>query len=146
MTTIERAQSFYAQGYSCSQSVLGAFAEAYDLNLTQALRVAAAFGGGISRTGHICGAASGAIMVLGLAEASLDPADKAAKERLYLRGQEFLSQFQSRFGALECKHLLGLDISSPLYLQQARDKGLFELICPGLVSGSVQILEELLAS
>ena len=82
-------------------------------------------------------------MVLGLAQASLDPTDKGAKERLYLIGQEFLSQFQTRFGALECKDLLSLDISSPPNLQQAREQGLFKSICPGLVVGAIQILMEL---
>ncbi len=146
MTTIEQAQALYTQGYSCSQSVLGAFAESYGLNRAEALRVAAAFGGGISRTGQICGAASGAIMVLGLAEASLDPADKATKQRLYALGQEFLAHFQSRFGAITCPVLLGVDLTTPEGLQQARDQGLFKSICPGLVSGAVEILEELLAS
>jgi C_GCAxxG_C_C family probable redox protein len=143
--SIEQAKELYAQGYSCSQSVLAAFCGSYGLDQTVALRLAAAFGGGISRSGQICGAASGAVMVLGLAHGSFQPTDKAAKEGMYALGREFLERFNNRMGSLDCSGLLGVELGTPEGLEQARANGLFETVCPGAVSAAAVILAGLLA-
>ena len=51
--------------FNCSQAVLGAYADDYGLTVAQAMKVAACFSGGV-RKGEVCGAVSGAIMVIGL--------------------------------------------------------------------------------
>ena len=63
---IDVAGSRFSEGFSCSQSVLAAFAPELGLDADAALRVSAAFGGGMGRTGGTCGAVTGALMVLGL--------------------------------------------------------------------------------
>lgn len=140
----KQAESFFAQGYSCSQSVLAAFAERFHLDRDQALRVAAAFGGGMSRAGETCGAVTGGLMALGLYAGSTDPEDKAAKERTYALGQAFMARFRARFNDLDCRCLLGIDVSQPGGNQAARDQGLYTSICPGLVRGAAEIIEEIL--
>ena len=107
------------------------------------MRLAAAFGAGISLR-QICGAASGAVMVLGLAHGSFEPTDKAAKEGMYALGREFLERFNNRMGSLDCSDLLGVDLSTPQGLDQARGNGLFETVCPGAVSAATEVLAGLL--
>ena len=68
MSRADLALSRFSAGFSCSQSVLSAFAPDLGLELDPALRVAAAFGGGMGRTGRTCGAVTSALMALGAAE------------------------------------------------------------------------------
>ena len=52
--------------YNCAQSVFTAYAEDFGIDKNQALSLAVGFGGGMGRTQDVCGAVTGAIMVLGL--------------------------------------------------------------------------------
>ena len=47
--------------------MLGGFAERYRLSREHAVQLVCAFGGDIARTGELCGAVSGALMVIGIA-------------------------------------------------------------------------------
>ncbi len=139
----ELAGAFFKQGYNCSQSVLLAFAETYGLSLEQAAQVAAGFGGGMGRLGHTCGAVSGGLMALGLARGIVIPGDKAAKEETYALARRFQARFAERFGALDCKDLLGVDISTPEGQAQARTEGRYTG-CAVFVQGAAAILSEML--
>mgnify|MGYP000548419695 CR=1 FL=1 len=139
----EQAAAYMRQGWNCSQSVVLAFAEEAGLTREAALRAAAGFGGGVGRTGNLCGAVSGAVMVIGLRHGAVSPEDKAAKEQTYRLVQEFMRRFQERFGALDCPALLGYDLRDPAEAQKARDAGLFYDRCPLFVQGAVAILTEM---
>lgn len=144
MTRSEDAVARFDSGLNCSQAVLAAFAADYGLEEQSACRVAAGFGGGVGRTGGICGAVTGAIMVLGLAHCSIDHTDPIAKAQLYNRIQRFLEEFSRKTGALSCKDLLGCDIGTPEGFDRARAEGLFEIQCPEYVREAAEILETML--
>jgi len=139
------AVSRFGEGFNCSQAVFSAFAADLGLERDAALRIAGPFGGGMGRTGETCGAATGALMVLGLRFGSTRADDKAAKERMYALAGEFLRQFQARCGSTLCRELLGCDISTPEGLQAAREQQLFKSVCPSLVAEAAEIAEQLLA-
>jgi C_GCAxxG_C_C family probable redox protein len=63
MSNVEIAVASFKAGLGCSQAVLSAFGPGLGLDRPTALRVAAAFGGGMARMGQTCGAVSGALMV-----------------------------------------------------------------------------------
>jgi len=65
VTKQDQALDLFNRGFNCSQSVAGAYAEDLGLKSADALRMAAALGGGIGRSGQTCGAVIGALMVLG---------------------------------------------------------------------------------
>jgi C_GCAxxG_C_C family probable redox protein len=140
------AAHFFDQGYSCSQAVLAAFAGVFELPIDQALRLAAPFGGGISHTGQMCGAVSGALMALGLRYGATSGDDKVTKERMYRIAQAFQQQFTTRFGSVTCPGLLGVDISTPAGLAQARQQNIFKSICPGLVRAAAVMAAELMVN
>jgi len=144
MDSIDLALSYFDRGYSCSQSVLVAFAPQLGLPEELALRVAAPFGGGIGRLGEVCGAISGAIMALGLRYGGFDPSDQAAKDRLYAQVQQLAHQFQEQHRTLLCRGLLGLDLSIPQELQQARRERVFASQCPRYVRTATELVAELL--
>ncbi len=114
----DAALARFRDGCNCSQSALSAFAEELGLPLDVALRLAAPFGGGIGRQGEVCGAASGALMALGLRYGSATP-DKAAKERAYAVAAEFVRRFEERTDALRCRDLIGADQRTPEGLADA---------------------------
>jgi C_GCAxxG_C_C family probable redox protein len=136
------ARSRFSEGFSCSQSVLAAFAPDLGLDANAALRVSAAFGGGMGRLGHTCGAVTGALMALGL-KYGATVADPAAKERTYAQAREFIARFEARHGATACADLLGVNISTPEGQAAAREANLFKTVCPGLVASAAIILQEM---
>jgi C_GCAxxG_C_C family probable redox protein len=140
----ETAQTLFQTGFSCSQSVLAAFAEKFGLEQQAALKVAGAFGGGMARSGATCGAVSGALMVIGLRYGSVSAEDKAAKDYTYAIGQEFLRRFKALHGETTCSGLLGYHIGTPEGMQQAREQGLFKERCPIFVRDAAMILDEML--
>jgi C_GCAxxG_C_C family probable redox protein len=109
-----------------------------------ALRVAAGFGGGLARSGEVCGAVAGAVMALGLRHCG-DPAEEPlSKEASYPAVREFLARFRAIHGSITCRELLGVDISAPGKLEQAREQGLFKSRCPLFVRSAAEIVESLL--
>ena len=64
LTRQEKALDYFSRGFHCSQSVLAAYADRCGLSEEQALKLGACFGSGMRR-GEVCGACSGALMVLG---------------------------------------------------------------------------------
>ena len=149
MSNVDLAVACFKEGYNCSQAVFSTYAPtlgpALGLDRETALRVAAPFGGGMGRTGETCGAASGALMVMGLRYGQATAEDKDAKEKTYKLAAEFLSRFAARNdGCVKCRELLGYDVGDPEDRQAAREQGLFETRCPKFVRDAAEIVEQLL--
>lgn len=141
MTRAEKALSLFASGFNCAQAVLGAFAKDYDLEEAKALRLACGFGGGMGCTARTCGAVTGAFMVIGLRYGNYEKGDKESKPLTYRKVKEFIEEFEKRHGSIECRQLIGIDISSEQGLAEAREKKLFKSICTKLVQDTVNVLE-----
>jgi C_GCAxxG_C_C family probable redox protein len=143
MDAIDIALDQMFSGFNCSQAILSAFSQQFDLPVEMALRIAAPFGAGIGRMGRTCGAVSGAFMVIGLKYGNVWAEDQISKEKAYQVARLFAERFQARLGSLECRELLGYDLSKPEELQLIREMGLFQIRCPELVRASVEVLAEL---
>ena len=144
MTRTEQAVAHFQDGFNCAQAVLQAFAgEALDS--ATAAKLAGGFGGGMGCLAGTCGAVTGAYMVLGLWHGAVSGKDKAAKENTYRLVREFAARFRERQGALDCRDLLGCDISRPGGTEEARQKGRFVTVCPRMVQAAAEILEEFAA-
>ena len=66
MTKAEEAVILLQQGFGCAQVVFSVFAPDFGIDRDTALRISEGFSAGMSSTDNICGALSGAIMVIGL--------------------------------------------------------------------------------
>ena len=144
MSSVELAVACFSEGFCCSQAVLSTFGPQFGLDRDAALRVSAAFAGGMGRLGDTCGAVTGAFMVIGLKYGTIDPADAQAKEMTYRLVREFVDKFKARNGSVVCRELLGYDISTPEGLEAARDKKRFATLCPKYVRDASEIVELLL--
>ena len=105
---IKKAVELFKQGYNCSQSVCGAFADMYGYTEEQALRMSASFGGGIGRMRMTCGAACGMFILAGLHKGTIVGDDREGKEANYKLVQQLADEFSRRNGSLICAELLGL--------------------------------------
>ena len=145
MTDREKnANSCFNEGFSCSQAVLLAFSDLFNLDRNTALKISQPFGGGIAHQGETCGAVSAAFMVIGLKYGRIQVDDLEAKEKTYEKILDFIDKFASKNGSTVCKELLGFDISTPEGFKKAEDAGLFNSLCPKLIQSSVEILEKIL--
>jgi C_GCAxxG_C_C family probable redox protein len=81
------------------------------------LRVASNFGGGVAGWGDMCGAASGAAMVIGLLYGTEGTETLKVYDEMRLRErnmtQRFLQSFRERWGYVSCRGLLGCEGCSP---------------------------------
>jgi len=131
-------------GFNCAQAVSSAFCEDFGINKEQVAKMACVLGAGMARSGEVCGAVSGAFMVLGMKYGSSKPQDTDSKEKSYQMGAKFKKMFEAKHGTVICRKLIDADISTPEGLKAARAKGVFENICTNLVKDSVEILEDIL--
>jgi len=137
------ADARHREGFNCAQATFSTLAEGLGLPLDAAMQIAAPFGGGMGRRGEVCGAASGALMALGLRYGS-SVADKNAKEAMYAITAEFLRRFETRAGALHCRDLIQADMTTPEGLAWARARNVFATICPGLITAAIEIADDLM--
>jgi C_GCAxxG_C_C family probable redox protein len=134
----------FSKHFNCAQMVFSSFAEELGLKEETAKKIACGFGGGVSHTGHMCGAVTGAIMVIGLKYGKSDPEDETSKDKTFSLVKEFIDKFSELHGSLYCKDLLGLDMSKPEEFAEIQRTRRNKEICPRFIKSSVEILEEIL--
>jgi len=140
MTHREEAQSLFAGGFNCAQAILAAYGPELGLERDIALRLASAFGAGMGR-GEVCGAVSGALMVIGLRFGAANAWNKAQKARLQKRASEFMEKFTALHGSVKCSALIGADLGTHEGRREARRRKVFEGLCTGFVRDALEILD-----
>jgi C_GCAxxG_C_C family probable redox protein len=144
---MDKAQKAYetmvVHSMNCAQAVLTTFCEELGLDTSLAMKVAWAFGGGMSQSGGTCGAVTGAYMALGL---GLERSGDYMKDRVKMHAaqDEFRKRFMQLHGSLSCTELTGYDLSIPGEGEKAHDKHVFSEVCPRLVRDAASIVEDIL--
>jgi len=136
---VKTAQERFDQKFNCSQAVFSAYASQLGIQEEIALKLASPFGGGTAHQGHVCGAVTGALMVLGLHKGNATP---ETKEETYRLAEEYIKRFQEFHGSILCRELTGYDISKPDEYQKARESRVFSDTCPGLVKDATELVAE----
>ncbi len=114
----DKALSFLAEGYNCTQSVFGALAPDLGLKRDLAFKIASAFGGGMNM-GSTCGALTGAMLALGLA-AGFGEYSPERKDAFSELNQELTRRFRKSIGHLDCRDILQIDSPNAAQKQSAR--------------------------
>ncbi|MGD0708031.1 MAG: C-GCAxxG-C-C family protein [Anaerolineaceae bacterium] len=140
----QKAIRYHDAGCNCAQAVFATFADQFGITEPQALKLAASFGGGMGRSGEVCGAVTGALIVLGLNYGASTPTDRESKLLAYRKASEFMEEFRRRQGEIHCRALLGMDISTEEGWQQARETNRFNIVCTPLIESAVTILQEMI--
>ena len=143
MDNVSKAVQYYENGYMCSQAVFAAFAEEFGITEKQAFQIGACFGGGMCK-GEVCGACTGALMVLGMKYGQFDLNDTASRAKGGAMAVKFLDEFGKRKGSYVCRDILGCDLRTEEGRNSARSNGLFRTLCPEMVRTAAEILTEML--
>jgi C_GCAxxG_C_C family probable redox protein len=143
MNRADQSVQLFEQGFSCSQAILATYGPPLGLDRDIALKAAAGFGGGIGCMGTLCGALGGLFIAIGLKYGTTDPSDKDTKMKTYEIVKNAAEQFEKQYGSVNCRDLLGFDLSTPQGKEQAKKSGSFD-ICPNLIRCAAQIAEETL--
>ena len=139
----EKAVNYFSQKLHCSQSVLAACAEECGITEEEALKLGSCFGGGM-RKGHVCGAVSGALMVLGLLYGQKSVGDTEGLQLSNKVNDLMMARFKERCGSYICNDLLGCDITTEKGHQFCVDNKLFTDFCPKMVATAVDVVEEII--
>ena len=142
MTKRELASGHFKQGYNCAQSVVLAFKDELGLDERTLLTMASPFGGGMGRLREVCGAVSGAFIVLGLKFGYVSAEDYEGKKRLYGYVQEVGNRFKALNGSYICSELVGLPAGADKPAPEKRtDEYYKKRPCADLVGDAAEILE-----
>lgn len=140
----QQVKEEFIKGYDCSQVVFRYFAERFGISEDEANRIAAGFGGGML-LGSVCGAYTGALMALGLKYGhSNSDGLLSQKDVMIAKNMQLKEKVTAEFGTVECKKLIGYDVSTPEGLKGALDSGKMLEFCPCLVEKVIKIVEEIM--
>lgn len=145
MDHAQEARRLFMEGYNCAQAVACAFCDLTGLEVAAAARMASSFGGGMGRLREVCGAVSGALLVLGMLRGYSAPGDPQAKAEYYRQVQEFARRFREKNGSIVCRDLLRDVPVTPGGEPESRTSEFYaRRPCLRLVGEAAQILEEML--
>jgi C_GCAxxG_C_C family probable redox protein len=142
----EKAAARFAGGFNCAQAVFGAFADTVGLREEDSLRIATAFGAGMGRQQEVCGAVTGAYMVLGAKYGMADSSNPEAKQKTYDLVREFTAKFRTLHGSISCRELLGCDMNTEAGRSAIAAGDLHRTVCRPCVRNACTILDTILAS
>lgn len=91
----------------------------------------------------MCGAVSGAILVVGLKYGNHKVKDDESRDICNAKAEEFINEFRIKNGAIVCRELLGCDISTPNGSEHAIKQDLFHSTCVQMVKDAAEVLEKL---
>jgi C_GCAxxG_C_C family probable redox protein len=141
---VNEAEACFGRGFNCCQAVLSSYGEELGLDEREALKIASGFGAGIAYMGDICGAVTGAFMVIGLKYGRFEAEDNAAKDKTYKLIREFVRLFKEKNGSIKCNELLDTDVNTEEGLKKAYEADKFSTVCPKMVRDAAEIAGRLL--
>jgi len=147
MVKTELARQYHQNGYGCAQAVLASFAPNFGLDEDLALKLATGFGSGMGRLCEVCGALTGAFMVIGLKHGKVKTSGEkygTETETTYRLVRETAEKFQQRHGSIYCREIVGYDLNDPEQRAVVVQKGLFSSTCGQCIQDAVELLEEIL--
>lgn len=141
-TRVEKAVESFSKGCLCSQAVFSTYAPLFGVDELQAMKIATGFGAGMARMQDVCGAVTGAFMVIGAKEGMTDVANKAPIGKTYHSVRALADRFRELHGTIMCKELLGIDLNTEDGQKELREKNLLKTVCTQCVRDAAKILEE----
>lgn len=140
----ERAEELFRDGYNCAQAVLLAYADELPIDESAAAAISSPFGGGMGQLREVCGAFTGALMVLGCLRGDTDPKDRNGRKAVYADVRRIAEIFESKHGSLICGELLGL--REPCPAADGSKPQIRHCSCSEKVASAVNALEEVLGT
>jgi C_GCAxxG_C_C family probable redox protein len=138
--TVEKAMANFKEGYACSQSVILAFSNEFNLNKNHALAMTSTMGGGMGRLRRTCGALTAGFMVIGLKYGNTEPDDMDNKLNGYRKVREMNKQFEAIHGTSVCEELLAAVATD----DQVKRREHHRMICDNCVKTATELTYDML--
>ena len=141
-----RAKTFETEMkcHGCAQVIVQTFLDILEEDNQQASMAASPFAAGLALTGNNCGAAIGALMVLGLVYGRRDVNE--GMEGI-LKGiqpmRKFVKYFENKYGHLNCRDLTGTDLANPQKATAYLEAGGLEK-CATMMANAAAFVAELI--
>lgn len=129
----EKAAEKYKTGINCAETIVMTFDELCNLGIGENVKLASGFGGGLGRAGDICGALSGAIIVLGAFKGRPKPPE-GELPAMYPLSKGFHDKFVEAYEDTDCDVVRKFDWGSK---EQ-------KVNCLKLISGTAGLLADYL--
>jgi C_GCAxxG_C_C family probable redox protein len=140
-TKPDQAAETFKNGFNCAQAVFATYAEEFGIDRTAALKLSCGFGAGMGRRQEVCGAVSGAIMLIGCKHGKTIKEDNAANDLTYKLVREISDQFTAKHGSTSCKELLGCNLQTPEGQKFFTENNYKELKCNRYVHDASELAE-----
>ena len=143
----KQAGRYFVEGYNCAQAVAISFEKELGMEKEAIARLMSSFGGGMGRMREVCGAVSGALLVLGWMKGYSGAEGDEAKKAHYVRVQEFARRFKEIHGSIICREILkGVPVKNEnTPIPEPRTEEYYKTRpCAVLVEDAVMILEQML--
>ncbi len=126
-TIVDKALHYFnTEGWNCAESVyMAIFQEYYKIDVTP--KTVTAYGGGIARTGSICGAINVAVMGLSQKFGRENP-----HQHFFLTQRpifQFLNQIVDQYGSIQCSRLTNAQLDTLEGIRKFRDENIKERLC-----------------
>ena len=137
----DKAIQLFYNGSTCSQAVFAAFAPELGLSEETALHISLGLGGGVGRMREVCGAISGAAMLVGLRFPDITKAEAYKKVRL------ISNEFRKTNSSIICRELLGLSEPEKSYEPEPRTEEYYKKRpCIKIIGDAALAVEKILFS
>src|SRR3972149_6972538 len=93
----------YHNRYFCGEAIVKVFSDAFDLGLKPGL--ASGFSGGFAASKNVCGAISGAVIIIGAMWGA--GANNEDIVKVVMNTQKIMDGFKKKFGSMLCSDLVG---------------------------------------
>ncbi|NVM04206.1 MAG: C_GCAxxG_C_C family protein [Candidatus Helarchaeota archaeon] len=136
----KKAAFYFKQGFNCAEGVLMTMQEAWNMEPITP-KLATAFGGGIGRSGSVCGSVSGGILAINLkyGRSNIDE----DKSKAYNFANEFIKKFRNEFASEICYELIQCDLMDPEDRKKLVELNILQEKCIKFVMKTVEILLEI---
>jgi C_GCAxxG_C_C family probable redox protein len=116
------AYDYELKYFGCSQTTLAGLIEAFGIGGPDLLRASTCLAGGIARRGHVCGALTGGLMMIGY----LTGRDDLQMFDQYQRGMDFANRLYARFaqelGTVSCSGIQKIKFGKSFDLQDPEQR------------------------
>lgn len=124
---------------NCAQSVIGTYAQEFNLDKNIAYSMSSAFGGGMGHSNGVCGALSGGLMALSL-KCDVHQVDK---EKTYAFTRQLMDEFVKRNGSRDCEKLIGVDLKTEEGKMKFKNENIKKNVCEKCIKDVIDIIEGL---
>lgn len=116
------AYEYELKYFGCSQTTLAGLIEAFGIGGQDLLRASTCLAGGIARRGHVCGALSGGLMMIGFLTGRDDLEMFPQYQRAMDYGNRLYMKFRDEFGTVSCSEIQKIKFGRSFDLQNPEER------------------------